>query len=98
MALINFTDIDASNNLVDMLIAFNGATNNALGYIILFAVFLITLMITGGLDKKTSFVYSSFVTLLVSIGLFFMEMISLGNLSIPLILFLGSFVISAFDK
>ena len=81
----NMSFIDTSNTIYDVAVATNSLSNGAIGFLILFFVFMFMYIITGREDKTTGIIVGGAASSVIGGLLWFINLFPYEFISIPLI-------------
>lgn len=97
MTTANMTFVNTSNTFYDVVTNLNTQTNNFLGIGILFTVFLFIFSRTISRGTTEAFLISSFSISVLSILMWFIELVPWFVVTITILMLLGSVVKRAFE-
>ena len=91
--MYNLTALDSAFNIFEITKATNNMTNGFLAIILLFVIFIISFFAMKRYQTFISLIASSFIVSIISIGFFYLELITTQILIIPiLLLIIGIFI------
>lgn len=90
MVLYNTTQLDASNNILEVFISLNVLTNHILIALLLFILFIIILMAFYQFDRHTVFIVDTFLVSIVAILFTIAGLCTWAIATVPIVAFLLS--------
>lgn len=93
----NATFLDTSNNLYDVFIGVSTSTNNVVPLVILFVIFVISYVSTSKEGTKIALTSSSLITSIIAMLMFFIGIIPMYIVLLPLTMFIFLFMIRFFE-
>jgi len=93
----NTTWMDSSNTLADLVIGVNVMSNSLFVLLFLVAIWMIVFFKTNDRGTSTGLIASGFVTSIISILFWFMEILTWEIVTVPVIVFLAGIIINYFE-
>lgn len=95
--MYNLTNVTNANNIYEITSEINTLTGGLYGAFFVSAVFLICFIVMKNYDTKTVFLTASFITSIISGIMYFLKLISMSVLILPVILLFVSILIKVFS-